>query len=157
MCLTLSDGVKIWDLLKGCVPLLEVGWHYGENELNIFSMALNSVYPEHSWCFLSGVSLEPYAIDAKGLLYTYIVEFPLVSFTWLLPQSQSLIFNNHLTLPSRCLMVSNLTFNWPPTLCLPTPSKYVPSAAFVISTLQFLFSWVKTLEYACLFYLLIHQ
>jgi hypothetical protein len=39
--------VKIGDLLKGGIPLAEVGQHMGENELNIHSPALNSVHPEH--------------------------------------------------------------------------------------------------------------
>jgi hypothetical protein len=28
----LSDKVKIWDLLKGVMSLVEVRWHYEENE-----------------------------------------------------------------------------------------------------------------------------
>jgi hypothetical protein len=57
--LDLSDKVKILDMLKGSMSLVEAGWCYGENKSSIFSAALNSVSPEHPWTFLIGVSWGP--------------------------------------------------------------------------------------------------
>jgi hypothetical protein len=52
--LNLSDKLKIWDLLKGSMFLLEVGQCYGKNYSRVWSTALNSAQPEHVWFFLSG-------------------------------------------------------------------------------------------------------
>jgi hypothetical protein len=37
---------------------VEVGGHFGKNELSIYSTVLNSVYLEHSWFFLHSGLLE---------------------------------------------------------------------------------------------------
>jgi hypothetical protein len=41
-------------MLKGSMPLVEIGRPYGENELGIRSAVLNSTHPEHLWFFLNG-------------------------------------------------------------------------------------------------------
>jgi hypothetical protein len=64
--LNLNDRVNILDLLKGNMSLMEVGWHYGKNELNICSaLCIPSI---HGFS-LAVVSLEPTPMDTKGFPY----------------------------------------------------------------------------------------
>jgi hypothetical protein len=51
--LNLSGTVKIVDLLKGGMSLVETGQHRRKNESDNLSTALNSMYSEHPWFFLS--------------------------------------------------------------------------------------------------------
>jgi hypothetical protein len=51
------------------MPLVEVGWHYGKNELRISSIMLNSMYPEHVCFFLHGGLLGTIYHGNKGSMY----------------------------------------------------------------------------------------
>jgi hypothetical protein len=41
--LNLSDKVKIWDLWKGDMPIVEVGWCYERNKASVSVFELKSV------------------------------------------------------------------------------------------------------------------
>jgi hypothetical protein len=61
--INLRDKVKILDVLKGSMPLVEAGWYYGKKIPSIHSIVLNSM-PQF---FLNGSLLQPHTKDTKSV------------------------------------------------------------------------------------------
>jgi hypothetical protein len=70
--LNVSGKVKILDLLKGGIALVEVSQHYGKNKSSIHGTALSSKHSEHSWFFLSGSLLGTIYLQYKGLTMFFL-------------------------------------------------------------------------------------
>jgi hypothetical protein len=70
----LSDKVKILDLLKGGMFLVEVGW-YGRNESNIPSTVLNSMSMHPEFCVFSSTALSLESYNQYRVYYIELIPF----------------------------------------------------------------------------------
>jgi hypothetical protein len=69
--INLSDKMKILDLLKGGMSLVEVGLCCGKYESDIHNTMLNSMHPEHSWFFLNGSLPGTIYLQIPRVYYNY--------------------------------------------------------------------------------------
>jgi hypothetical protein len=74
--LNLSDKVRILDLSKGSMSLVEVQRLYGKSLIKHLEFSAGVMHPQYSWLFLLLVFLEPYSHRCQGPTVKTTMEDP---------------------------------------------------------------------------------